>query len=69
MITKIGAWLAMPWAGFVTAFLYYVALTAAVLGGASPAMPVMAAAYAVPLLAYMVAIAGRVAAAMVGRAA
>jgi hypothetical protein len=52
MNRRFAAWLVVPWSGFVAAFLYYTLLTTLLLGGVSPAAPVVAMSYVAPLLAY-----------------
>jgi len=49
----------VPWNGFVAAFLYFVLLTAAVIGGADFSRLVMAVAYLLPVSLYAVVLASR----------
>ncbi len=49
----------VPWNAFVAAFLYFVLLTAAVIGGADFAPLVMAVAYLLPVSLYAVVLASR----------
>ena len=63
-LKRIGAWLSVPWTGFVVAFLYYAAVTASLLGGASPDGQVVAGVYLAPLMAYLGAIGVRVSGAL-----
>ena len=59
MNRRFGDWFTVPWSWFVAAFIYYTALAAVLLGGASPAASVVLLAYVAPLMAYSVMVAAR----------
>jgi hypothetical protein len=53
----------VPWSAFVAGFLYYTLLALLALSGLSPSNAVVATAYLAPAVAYLVNVAGRIAAA------
>ena len=57
--SRVSAAVGLPWNAFVAVFVYFTVLSAAVIGGADFATPVMAVAYLLPLSLYVGVLASR----------
>ncbi len=62
-IQSIASLFTVPWTAFVAGFLYYTFLTVLALAGLSPSSAVVATAYLMPAVAYLVYVAARMGAA------
>jgi hypothetical protein len=60
-VSRLQALVSVPWNAFIAAFLYYTFLTVLAVGGTSPGAPVVVTAYGIPVGAYTVTIAVRLA--------